>query len=234
MHFKRILSLFSVILIFASVSTAQTSSSTSTQPTYRLAGTATLASNFVEKGLTQTNGDPGIQTDFWFNFGSQFRMGLWGANVRYEDTPTTHFWLKANADVKVDFSQNAKMNIIYTENKFYKNNNRSGNIVGLHFDFWGWKIIYDMNSAWENTGKKSTYAGAGKDSIIWGDYIWLNEGGYTMPEGDGVTSFFDLRTGLAKKAKDILLKAEVTFSTATGDFKDQGALAFIFSASVSF
>lgn len=207
---------------------------TSTQPTYRLTGAATLASNFVDKGLTQTKGDPGLQTDFWFNFGSQFRMGLWGANVRYDSTPTTHFWLKANADVKVDFSANAKMNIVYSENKYYKDNDRSGNLVGLHFDFWGWKIIYDMQSNWEGTGQKATYAAAETESPVWGEYIWANHAGYVMPEAEGVTSFFDIRTGLGTKAKDFVLMGSVSFSTATGEFKDQGQLAFILSATVGF
>lgn len=235
MSYKRFFLIVSV-LIFGNghFSMAQTPATSSTQPSYRLGGSATLSSNYVEKGLTQTKGDPGLQTDFWFNFGPQFRMGLWGANVRYDSASTTHFWLKGNADIKVDFSQNAKMNIIYSENKFYKANNRNGNTVGLHFDFWGWKIIYDMDSNWEGTGEKSTYAGVGKDTIIWGDWIWANQGGYTMPEADGVTSYFDVRSGLGTKAKDIVLMASASMTTATGDFKDQGELAIILTATVGF
>lgn len=234
MYYKRFFPLFATFFLMATLSHAQTPGVTSTQPTYRLAGTAILASNFVEKGLTQTKGDPGLQTDFWFNFGSQFRMGLWGANVRYESTPTTHFWLKANADVKVDFSQNAKMNIVYSENKFFKSNHRSGNLVGLHFDFWGWKVIYDMESNWQGTGKNATYAGASTDTPIWGDYVWTNQGGYVMPKADGVTSFFDVRSGLGTKVKDFLLQGSVSYTTATGDFKEQGELAIILSATVAF
>ena len=231
---KRFFLVFSIFFFVGPLTKAKTAPPTSTQPSYRLNGTAVLSSNFVDKGLTQTAGDPGLQTDFWFNFGSQFRMGLWGANVRYESTPTTHFWMKANADVKVDFSPTAKMNILYSENKFFKNNRRSGNLVGLHLDMWGWKIIYDMESNWQGTGEKSTYAGAGKDSVIWGDYIWTNQGGYTMPKADGVSSFLDFKTGLGTKAKDFVCMGAVSYSTATGAFKKQGELAFILSATVGF
>ena len=87
------------LILLSVVSFSKAESSSSTQPNYRLNGTATLSSNFVEKGLTQTKGDPGLQSEFWFNFGSQFRMGLWGANVRYEDTPTTHFWISFTAKI---------------------------------------------------------------------------------------------------------------------------------------
>ncbi len=235
MLYKRISSLL-LILLSTSFAYAQSSGGlSSTQPDYRLNGTATLASNFVEKGLTQTKGDPGLQSDFWFNFGSQFRMGLWGANVRYDSTQTTHFWLKANADVKVDFSDSVKMNIIYNENKYFKANNRDGNTVGIHFDFWGWKIIYDMDSNWEGTRNGATYAGAGKDTLIGGgSWIWSNQGGYTMPKADGVNGFFDIRSGIGSKLKDFILMGSLTYTTATGEFKDQGQLAFILSATVGF
>lgn len=230
---KRIFLILIPITCFGLFANAQAGAS-STQPSYRLVGSATLASNFVDKGLTQTKADPGLQTDFWFNFGSQFRMGLWGANVRYESTPTTHFWLKGNADVKVDFSENTNMNIIYTENKFYKDNRRSGNTVGIHFNFWGWKIAYDMEGNWQGTRQKATYASAGKDSPVFGDYVWSNTVGYTMPEADGVTSYFDIRSGIGAKIKDFVLMGTVTSTTAARDFKTQGELAFLLSATVGF
>ncbi len=234
MSYKRFFLIFIASFFWVPYLKAQSSGGAATQPTYRLSGAATLASNFVEKGLTQTKGDPGLQTDFWFNFGSQFRMGLWGANVRYDATPTTHFWLRANADVRVDFSGDSKMNIIYSENKYYKENNRNGNLVGVHFDFSGWKIIYDMESNWQGTGQKSSYAAAGKDSIVMDEYIWANRFGYTMPEAEGVNAFFDIRTGLGTKAKDFLLMGSISLTNAARAFKDQGKLAFIFSATVGF
>jgi uncharacterized protein (TIGR02001 family) len=213
---------------------AQSPGGSSTQPTYRLNGGATLASNFVERGLTQTKNDPGVQSEFWFNLGSQFRIGLWGANVRYESTPTTHFWLRLNADLKVDFSENASMNILYKENKFFKSNDRDGNVVGLRLTFWKWKIIYDKESNWQGTQSEATYFGIGHEQTVWEDWTWSNSGGYLIPNAEGIASFFDVRTGLGIKAQDILLTGSVSYSTASGAFKDQGQLAFILSAQVNF
>jgi uncharacterized protein (TIGR02001 family) len=221
-------------LLTAHFSHAESSSAASTQPSYHLTGNATLASNFVEKGLTQTQGDPGLQSEFWFNFGSQFRMGLWGANVRYETAETSHFWLRANADVKVDFSQNAKMNIVYNENKYYKANKRDGNTIGVHFDFSGWRIIYDMNSNWEGTRAKETYAGVGKDFPVWTNWVWSSDGGYTMPQAAGVSSFFDIRTGLGIKFKDFTTMGSISYTTATGEFKKQGEAAAFVTINVAF
>lgn len=221
-------------LILCTPAFAQSEGSGSTKPTYGMKGGATLTSNFVEKGLTQTDGDPGLQGEFWFDFGSQFRMGLWGANVSYDDASSTHFWLKLNADIRVDFSATSSMVIKYSDNRYYRSNNRDGNTVGVHLDFSGWKVLYEMTSKWEGTQERCTYAGLSKETTIWSNWIWANEGGYTLPEADGVQSFLNVQTGLGKKLKDIFAMASVSYSTAAGQFKDQGELALFVSAGVKY
>lgn len=226
-----------IVFLFciSSVAWSQTpSTSSNTRPTFGMTGAATLTSNFVERGLTHTDGDPGLQGEFWFNFGPQFRLGLWGSNTSYDNASTTHFWLRGNADVKVDFSANTSMAIKYSENKYYRANNRNGNTVGLHFDFWGYKIIYDTDSNWEGTSANAVYAGIGKDFTTSSNLIWSNRGGYTMPEADGAKAFFDFRSGIGRKFKDIFLDGSVSYSSASGAFKERGELAFIFSASVAY
>lgn len=210
------------------------SSTSSTQPTFRMNGSAQLTSNYIEKGLTQTDADPGLQADFWFNLGSQFRVGVWGANVSYDSASSTHFWLKMNADVRVDFSQTSNLIIKYSNNQFFRSNNRDGNTIGVHLDFSGYKVLYEIDNNWQGTQEGATYAGLGKDFPIWNTWVWANQGGYTIPEADGVQSFFDYRTGLGKKFRDIFAIVSVSYSNASGAFKDQGELAGFLSVSVKY
>ncbi|HRO67024.1 MAG TPA: hypothetical protein PL182_05630, partial [Pseudobdellovibrionaceae bacterium] len=100
-------SIIALTLIF-SVFSLPVAAQTNNAATYRLDGLVSLMSNFVESGLTQTDNDPALQGSFWFNFGPQFRMGLWGGNVSY-DGQDSHFLLKLNAELKVDFSQDSNM-----------------------------------------------------------------------------------------------------------------------------
>ena len=86
-------------------------------PSYKLEGNAQLASNFVSRGLTQTNKDPGLQSAFWFNFGPQFRLGIWGSNVHYEGIDS-HIWIRLNGDIKIDFSANANLVMKYSNNNY--------------------------------------------------------------------------------------------------------------------
>jgi uncharacterized protein (TIGR02001 family) len=222
--------------LFSVCGFAQTSgsSTSSTQPTFRMNGSAQLTSNYIEKGLTQTDGDPGLQADFWFNLGSQFRVGVWGANVSYDSASSTHFWLKANADVRVDFSQTSNLIIKYSNNQYFRSNNRDGNTIGVHLDFSGYKVLYEIDSNWQGTQDGATYAGLGKDFPIWNTWVWANQGGYTIPEADGVQSFFDYKTGLGKKFQDIFAIVSVSYSNASGSFKDQGELAGFLSVSVKY
>jgi len=222
-----------VFLLLFSVS-AWSQSSGSGSPSFLMNGGATLATNFVEKGLTQTEGDPNLQGEFWFNFGPQFRLGLWGSNVRYEDASTSHFWLKLNGDIKVDFSGQTNMIIKYSMNKYYKSNNRDGNLIGIHFTFGTYKIIYDMDSNWEGSSDPATYFGVGKASPVGGDYIWTNMGGYTMPKVSGITAYFDVRSSIGKKFRNIFADAGISYANASGSIKDRAAMAIIFSAAVQY
>lgn len=226
--------IFIFIFIFSSVAFSQDQNASQTKPTFRMSGKANLTSNFVEKGLTQTDADPGLQADFWFNFGSQFRMGLWAANVSYENNSGTHFWLKLNADIKIDFSNTSNLIIKYSDNHYFKSNNRDGNTIGIHLDFSGYKILYEIDNNWQGTEDGATYAGIGKDFPIWTNWIWSNQFGYTIPEAEGVKAFFDIRSGLGKKLKDIFAMGTLTFSDAKGSFKKQGELAAFVSVSVEY
>ena len=226
--------IFAILFLYLSTAFSQDSSGSQSKPTFRMNGKANLTSNYVEKGLPQTAGDPGLQADFWFNFGSQFRMGLWAANVNYENNAGTHFWLKLNADIRVDFTNTSNLIIKYSDNHYFKSNNRDGNTIGVHLDFSGYKVLYEIDNNWQGTRAAATYAGLGKDFPIWTNWIWANQFGYTIPEADGVKAFFDIRSGLGKKLKDIFTMATLTYTNATGSFKEQGELAAFVNVSVEY
>lgn len=217
------------LLLFAVSAWSQTSA-----PSYLMNGGAILATNFVERGLTQTEGDPNLQGEFWFNFGPQFRLGLWGSNVRYEEASTTHFWLKLNGDIKVDFSGTSNMIIKYSNNMYFKANNRNGNTIGLHFNFDTYRVVYESESNWEGSESGATYFALGKKSVVWGNYLWNNQAGYTMPSAEGVTAYFDIRSSLGKNFRNIFVEGTATYANASGELKDRAKMAIFLSATVRY
>ena len=108
-------------------------------PTFKLSGDVTLLSHYVENGLSQTENSPSLQGSFWFNFGSQFRLGLWGSNTNYE-VGNDNFNLRFNADIKVNLTENTHLKIAYSDSKFYKAGDRYGTFLALYFLFWNFRV----------------------------------------------------------------------------------------------
>ncbi|MNT03854.1 putative bacterial protein [compost metagenome] len=203
-----------------------------TSPTFKLSGDVSLLSHYVEYGLSQTDKDPSLQGSFWFNFGPQFRMGLWGSNVKFPGGDD-HFNLRLNADLKVDFSKESHAIIAYSQSQYYSNGDRNGNILGLHLKFGTYRVTYDGLSNWEGTDERSVRFGLGKDFDIFTTWKWLNEIGYNTPNVSNINPYFDLRTGIGTKAGVIFIQAAVSATSEPGQFNGAGDIFLILSASTS-
>ncbi|QLY26027.1 TorF family putative porin [Bdellovibrio sp. KM01] len=202
-------------------------------PTFKMTGDVSLLSQYVEYGLNQSDGSPALQGSFWFNFGPQFRMGLWGSNTNFKNSDD-HFNLRANADIKIDFSQESNAVIMYSYSTYYKEGARNGNILGLHLNFGTYRVTLDNLSNWEGTKQRSMRIGFGKVTTVFTDWKWDNEAGYNTPDVDSISSYFDLRTALGFQWKAIFFEGAVTGTSAAGDLDGTGEIYFILSAKTGF
>ncbi len=201
-------------------------------PTYQLMGQAEIQTQFIHHGLTQTKNDPALQSTFWFNFGPQFRLGLWGSNVNY-DGIDTHLWFKMNAEIKTDFSDKTTLKILYSENKYYAGNSRNGNTIGLHLGFYEYQVIYEMDSNWEGTETKSSYFAFQKTFDVFGTWKWDNQLGYSMLKADGYSNYFDIRTMVGKQINTFNLRGGLTWASSSS-IGGRGGLFIIGALGVAF
>ncbi|MFV8257555.1 TorF family putative porin [Bdellovibrio bacteriovorus] len=218
---------FTIILISTLGASA---AKASTSPTFALSGDVSLLSHYVEHGLSQSDNSPALQGSFWFNFGSQFRLGVWGSNTNYEHGDD-HFNLRMNAEVKVDFSQNASMEIGYTKSQYYNGGDHNGDLLSLHLNLWKSRIMYDTNSNWEATHEKSERFGFGNIMDVFGGWKWNNEIGYNTPDVETINPYFDARTGLGTKWGVIFFEGALTATSESSQFDGAGDYFFILSAS---
>lgn len=202
-------------------------------PTYQLEGQAALMNNFVDYGVSQSNKDPALNGAFWFNWGPQFRMGLWGSNVNYQGGDT-HFLLKLNADLKVVFSSNADMTLKFSDNRYYKPGTRNGNTLGLHFQFFGYKIMYEQLSNFMGTEAGATYFAFNRTWDVFQTWKWENQLGYMMLKKDGMTNYFDLRSFIGKKPSSIYYQGGITWNSSPSQFNGASGLFFVVMASVGY
>lgn len=202
-------------------------------PTYKMDGLATLTTNAVEHGLTQTNKDPSLQGQFWFNWGPQFRLGLWGANVAYPGSDS-HFLLRLNADIKISFSQESDMTLKFTDERFFKPETRNGNVMGLHVHLYGYGIGYDVLSNFHGTRTGATAASFSKTWDVFTTWKWENTLGYMMLKDDALTNYFWYETYLGTKPGSIYYQIGASYNSGQSQFHGAGDLMALLKATVSF
>jgi uncharacterized protein (TIGR02001 family) len=199
-------------------------------PTFDLTGDVSLLSHYVEHGISQSDKSPALQGSFWFNFGPQFRMGLWGSNTNFAQG-SDHFNLRANADIKIAFSPSSHMILAYSKSQYYNGGEHNGNISGVHLQFGEYRILYDNLSNWEATDSSLTRFAFGKVSMVLGGYRWNNEIGYNTPDLNNLNPYFDGRTGLGTKLGEIFFEGALTATSASSDLNGTGDVFVILSAS---
>ena len=211
----------------------QANAAENTSPTFKMTGDVSLLSHYVEYGLSQSDKSPALQGSFWFNFGPQFRLGLWGSNTNFQNSDD-HFNLRANAEVKVDFSQTTNAVISYSESQYFKAGDHNGNIFGLHLNFRDVHVLFDHMSNWEGTKHASSRYAFGIDFHPWNTWLWENEVGYNTPDVTTMNPYFDFKTGLGTKWGAIFFEGSLTATSAPGDLDGTGDIYFILSAKTDF
>lgn len=225
--------LFLILVFLFQGANSQVLSKDPNSPSFKLTGDSRIVSNFVHRGVSQTNNDPGMQTALWFNFGPQFRMGLWGSNVSYPGQDT-HLWVALNADIRIPFSDQVGLRFKYSDNKYYASNSRNGNTFGAHLDIYGYKSIFEMDSNWEGTQAGANYFAFGKLYHVFGDWLWDNQIGYSMLKTSNLSNYFDIKTAFGNVKNNFEYFVSATWTSNPSQFSGRGDLFLIFSVGAGF
>lgn len=228
--FLAALILLSPLLTFAQQQPAQEGSS------FKIAGDAELMSNFVERGVSQSDRDPALNAGFWFNFGPQFRAGVSGVNVGYEGYDS-RFRLMYNADIKINFSERTDLTIVVSNHNYYKPEGRNGWVYGFHLRlFEKWKIKYESMTNWEGTGKQVNYVAGSYEYDLSERWRLPTQFGYSMvSEIEGYNSYYDLRTGAHFLQNNALrYKIDLTYNSSAAQFGRRAGIFLILGAQLTF
>jgi uncharacterized protein (TIGR02001 family) len=200
---------------------------------FHMTGDLVLMSNYIERGLTQTNKDPALQGAVSFNFGPQFKMGLWGSNVNFQSSE--HFLLKAEAELMVPISPTTEVDFGYHNNKYFKTDTRDGSTMYLKILYSQFRFQYTSESNWEGTGDAATAYSFGMISDINANWKWDNEVGYSMLTTRNFANYFDVRTSaLYRGSNSIDYNISLSATSDPGQFNGQGDIAVFVGASRAF
>ncbi len=174
--------------------------------TNQISGDVQLLTQYVERGLHMSDGNPAMNASFLYNLGSQVRMGFWGSNVSSLSAVDDNFWFKILAEFDVQFGTNLMAHVYISDDHFYKSDQRNGQRFGVNFNYYTYMFGFEWMSNFEGTHANAEYINFGKyfyygNKIRYGGIV-----GYTLNTVRGVNSYFDL-----KAVAHYLLNTDTTF-----------------------
>ena len=225
---KPLVYFFALCVLFSRLALAQTGDYTAG----KVFSEAKLISNFVERGITQSDRGLALQTGFGYQW-TQFRAGLWGSNVKYlpyDDTLN----LRLHGIYRFIISPNADLSVRYDISQYFKAGDHNGNITSVDFQMFGYHVKGEKNSNFEASYTTSTRYSLGKDWVIFTDSSIETYLSYTNVSDAGLKNFFDVYLAWKIKWQDFSWALAVTHNTTASQFGDRADTFVIGSMGVSF
>lgn len=122
-------------------------------------GTVALTSDYVFRGLSQTNRDIAVQGGVNLEHTSGLMMGFWGSNVRGYGNAHMEFDLSAGYKHKISDSLSASLSVLYYAYPMQGEFNTVE--VPLALSYGDFSLGYAYSPDWSGTGKMQGYVSAG-------------------------------------------------------------------------
>ena len=208
---------------------------TGAKPTYVVNGHARLTSNFVDRGLSYSNGGFAMNASFLVNLGSQLRFGFWGSNISKLGNDDDNLWLKYVAEVFVDFQTNSKFVFYVHDDHYYKTQSLNGIRYGFKLDYGRFTGLLEWQNNYEGTGASSYYSRI-KFNKKYSEKTGLELGaGYTMEYSQRYSNYIDLLgTGYYNAFPNGRVEAGITLPSNTSQFGNRSRLAYFLGLNITF
>ena len=190
----------------------------------KLFGEATLTTNWVERGITQTDKGYAMQAGLGYRW-TYFKTGLWGSNIKLPDTSDS-LNLRLYLSYKFVFTNSADLTFRYDLNRYYQGGSRNGSIIGFDLNLFQYHILYERNDSWEGLGA-ATRVGFWKEwQVPYNLFVNLNTG-YNMIADGSRANYFDAKTLLSYKYADIVYSLGHSYNSQGSQYDGRGNM-FIF------
>jgi hypothetical protein len=192
-----------------------------------------FTTNFIEKGLSQTEGYPAFQTTLGYKFGEQGILNFMGSNVAYPNQGS-HLLIRGSGSYQFIFTPNFKLKPFLFYNKYFKADGRDGMAYGLELNIFEYGFIYETEANFEATETPRTYFGFAKVwAFYWGTTLDV-ELGYSQVSATGLTSYFNLSPTLYYKINLYDLGAGLSYNSASSTYEGQGDLSYFLEILATF
>lgn len=181
--------LFILCLVVTSAQAQDTSATEGGFSDGALFGQITFLTNYIEKGISQTDSRPAIQAALGYKW-TQARAGLWASNVKFRDS-TDVVTMRLFGDYLVPFTANASLVVKFELGKYFNDGSRDGNIITADFNFFTYHVIYEKVENWESSEYDNQRFGFYKEFEMFNLFGLEFSGGYNMADAEEYSDFFD-------------------------------------------
>ncbi|WP_182440125.1 TorF family putative porin [Colwellia sp. RSH04] len=193
----------------------------------------TITSDYVFRGISQTNSSPAIQVGLNYQHDSGLFLGTWASNVDFDDD--------ANAEVDYYVGYTSEINEIF-----------SYDITYAHYTYLGYSSAVDANygelvinaylnaftlnlaytADYANAGDTAQYIGGSYDLSLPNEYVMTLQAGYSLGNAFKDNEYVDYSVTLAKT----LYKFDFSAAVINTDLSnvDNADLRFVIGVSRSF
>lgn len=204
-------------------------------PTYAVSGYARLTSNYIDRGLTYSNGSAAMNAAFLVNLGTQFKFGFWGTNISKLKNDDDNLWVKYIAEALVEFQPNSKFVFYFHDDHFYKTQSLNGLRYGFRLDWARFSGLLEWQNNFEGTNSSSYYLRVKfnkKYSEKGGVEVGL---GYTNEYSEEYQNYIDMfGTAYFNAIPNGRLEAGITLPSNTSQFDDRSKPGYFIGLMLNF
>jgi uncharacterized protein (TIGR02001 family) len=132
-----------------------------------ITGNVTLASDYILRGLSQTDHNPAVQGGFDWEHPLGFYLGLWGSNVHFQDLPES-LELDGYGGYTFHFAERTSLSVGALYYSYWADGDRNSWMIPVKALWKGFSLEADYSPRWEGQNTQALYIQGGwQDKVIW-------------------------------------------------------------------
>jgi uncharacterized protein (TIGR02001 family) len=199
----------------------------------RIYGEMTLETNYVDKGLSQSEQKPAFETGLGYMFNSQGRIGFQAASVSYANE-SVNLEMRLLGEYRFIFNSSFDLRVREDITNYSASGQRNNMIMTFDFGAYGYHTLISQENNFEGTKTQRTWLGFHKDWLMGGGSVGTTVGYSLINSSSGYTSYFDTRLGYTYNFTNTSLSLYNTYNSGASQFGGRGDLSFFAAIQVKF
>lgn len=205
-------------------SRAQAQSQSQSQNISKMYGEAGVTTNYVDRGLTQSEKAPSVRAGLGYWFGTQGRIGFEAHSVNYADE-NSQVELRAIGEFKFSFSATSDLRIRNDLIRYFADERRNRVQITLDQNFSGYHILASREDNFEGTDRLRDWFALHRDWPLGSSYQFNTTIGYSVPVG--YEAYFDTRLGVSYLTDNLTISLFNTWVSKPDQFSERGDTTFL-------